>query len=102
MSVFDASSGSLCLDLANTWGDRSDAANDTLGEYRDLLVWARDAGVVDAEGCHRLAALLERKRAESIKVFNSAVVLRESVYRMGSAVAAGKIPDPAALRKHPS
>jgi predicted RNA-binding Zn ribbon-like protein len=95
MSVFDFPGGALCLDLANTWGNRSDAANDTLGGYDDLLAWAREAGVVDEDDHRQLEAVLERKRREAIEVFESAVVVREAVYRVCSAVAAGRTPDQA-------
>ena len=46
MSEFDYSGGALCLDFANTWGDRSDLGNDKLTGYHDLLGWAHGAGVV--------------------------------------------------------
>ncbi len=94
MSVFDFPGGALCLDFANTWGDRSDAANDTLGGYHDVLEWAVKAGVVDADDHDRLEAVLERKREEAIEVFESTIVVRDAVYRLCSAVAAGEPPDP--------
>jgi predicted RNA-binding Zn ribbon-like protein len=93
MSVFDFPSGTLCLDLANTWGDRSDTANDTLHGYSDVLEWAREAGVVDDEGSSRLEAQIEGEPEEASKVFGSVVAVREAVYRMSSAIAAGESPD---------
>jgi predicted RNA-binding Zn ribbon-like protein len=92
MSDFDYSSGSLCLDLANTWGNRSDAGSDRLLAYGDLLVWARGAGVVGEREHAELDKMAHREATRSFSVFRSAVELRDVVYRLCSATASGEKP----------
>ena len=45
---FDFSGGALCLDFANTLGDRPRSAEEHLHEWRDLVAWAEQAGVLSA------------------------------------------------------
>ena len=92
MSDFDYSSGSLCLDLANTWGDRSDAGKRPIIGYGDLLDWARGAGVVSEREHAELDKLVHREATRAFGVFRSAVELRDVVYRLCSATAAGEKP----------
>ena len=92
MSDFDYSSGSLCLDFANTWGDRSDTGKDGLTEYGELLEWAHGAGVVSKRERSELEKLAHREEARGFGVFRTAFELRDTVYRLCSATAAGEKP----------
>ncbi len=84
---FELSGGELCLDLANTVGDRPACERDRLHDYDALLRWSRQAELLsDAE--------VERLRTESTahprlarRVFGRAVELRESIYGLFSALA---------------
>jgi len=80
---FELSGGRLCLDLPNTLARRlTDAPLDQLGEYGQLVVWARQAGLVDdAQG----RALL----AEAARVLRRALGLREATYALMHAVVVG-------------
>ncbi len=94
MPDFDDSSGSLCLDFANTWGDRSDVGKDTLTDYGKLLDWAHGAGVVSDRDRSELEMLAYREEAKGFGVFRTAIELRDTIYRLCSATAAGeKLPE---------
>jgi predicted RNA-binding Zn ribbon-like protein len=92
MTEFEYSGGSLCLDLANTWGDRSDPADDGLKGYRELLGWAHGAGLVNDRERGELEKLAHAEAAKSFGVFRTALELRETVFRLCSSVAAGEQP----------
>ena len=93
MPEFEFSAGELCLDLANTWGNREDETDDQLSCYGDLLEWALQAGIVDDGGRRSLQRRANRHPTEAEDAFGSAVALREVVFRVCSAAAAGRSPD---------
>ena len=92
MTEFEYSSGSLCLDLANTWGDRSDPGDDGLKGYHELLGWAHGAGLVNDRERGELEKLAHAETAKSFGAFRTALELRETVFRLCSSVAAGEQP----------
>ena len=92
MHQFDFSGGALCCDLVNTWGDRSDPANERLGGYVELLEWAKQAEVLGEGVGSELADLARQKPGAADGVFGVAIELREAIYRAFSAAAAGKKP----------
>ena len=92
MPEFDFSGGSLCLDLANTWGNRADLENDRLSSYGDVLDWALGAGVLSERQRASLERLAHRHARKSDGVFRAALELREVVFRIFSAAADGEKP----------
>src|SRR5438876_261926 len=46
--LFELSGGTLCLDFANTWGDRARPETDRLRSYEALPAFARQTDVVPA------------------------------------------------------
>jgi len=93
MLEFEFSAGELCLDLANTWGNREDETDDRLSSYGDLLEWARQAEIVDDGGRRELLRRATRHPAEAVEAFDAVVALREVIFRVCSAVAGGRSPD---------
>jgi predicted RNA-binding Zn ribbon-like protein len=93
--TFDFSGGALCLDFANTVSGRPDAGTERLREFSDLLRWAGEAGVVDPEANERLARQAESDPRGARRTLAAAVALREALYRIFSALAAGGRPPPA-------
>jgi predicted RNA-binding Zn ribbon-like protein len=95
------SGGRLCLDFANTVGPREDVegeqAHDFLGGYTDLVAWARYADVLAAADESRLLAAAAAAPAAAGATFETAIGLREAIYRSFSTVAQGGTPDPADL-----
>jgi predicted RNA-binding Zn ribbon-like protein len=90
--TFEMSGGTLCLDFANTVGDRPSSTNEHLTGYTDLLAWGRQAGAVDTALAGRLERRAKRHKGEANRVFNEAIVLRERLYAIFSAFAAGSRP----------
>jgi len=95
---FEFSGGALCLDFVNTLGDRPRCAHDRLGEFSDLLRWAGEAEILDAPLQTRLAGRAARRPTEAREVFGRAIALREDLYRIFSAFAAGRRPGRRELR----
>jgi len=97
--------GDPALDFVNTVAGRTPApsnlgsliANDKLGEYRDLVLWARHAGLLDEAGGRELLRAAERRPREAARVLARAAGLREGLYRVLSGIMAGRRPDPADL-----
>jgi len=89
---FELSGGELCLDFANTIEDRPRAEQEHLHGWQDLVAWAEQAGVVTAP---ESAALRRKTRAHpraAGRALTRARELRELVYRVFHAVAAGTSP----------
>jgi predicted RNA-binding Zn ribbon-like protein len=92
MAEFEYSSGSMCLDLANTWGDRSDPASDRLMDAHDLLDWAHGAGILSDRERSDLEKLAHREAEKTVSVFRKALELRDTVFDLCSTTAAGRKP----------
>jgi predicted RNA-binding Zn ribbon-like protein len=94
--VLDQAKLSLALDFANTadWHAGPDPEERLTG-YQTVLDWARDKGILDEADAAGLAALAEDHPAEQREALERAIALREAVYHIFSAVAAGGAPDAA-------
>ncbi len=96
--LFELSGGRLCLDFANTVsGSRTVRPTERLRSYGDLVSWSRQAGVVTDGQAERLLRQAGRRPSDAAAVLERAVALREAIYRVFSAVAAGRAPGPADL-----
>ncbi len=89
---------SLCLDFTNTVGSHaSETQADYFGDYADLVAWARRAGILaDAEE-QRLIREAAARPADAQATLEQAVNLRETIYRIFSAIAGNRFPDDADL-----
>ena len=85
----------MCLDFANTVSERDGSAGyrDKLEGYIDLVAWSRQAELITEQEAKRLRGIASRQRAEARRVFESAVELREAIYRIFSAIAKGRPAD---------
>jgi len=90
IATLDRCGGDLALDFVNTLGGLREGPWDDewLHDYADLANWARSAGVLDAA-----PALPARARAAAA-AFRRAIALREHVYGVMAALAAGDAPPP--------
>src|SRR5215210_7648673 len=84
---FELTGGALCLDFANTWGDRRRPESDRLDGYPALLAFAGEAGLLDRRRTARLARHARAAAAEAARAYASARALREALYRVFSAQA---------------
>jgi predicted RNA-binding Zn ribbon-like protein len=93
--TFDLSGGRLCLDFANTLGDRGSAQpSEHLGSYGDLVAWAGQAGATTARAARGLLRTAAARPAQAHQVLSDALRLREAIYRVFAAVASGRTPRP--------
>jgi predicted RNA-binding Zn ribbon-like protein len=95
---FDLSAGALCLDFANALDGRgSDRPTERLARYGHLVAWGEQAGLLGPDEGRALEKEAGRhpRRAEAAR--GRAVALREALYRIFSARAAGGDPAPGDL-----
>jgi predicted RNA-binding Zn ribbon-like protein len=87
--------GALALDFTNTVGGTHSApTHEHLQSYADLVLFARQAGALDADEARRLGALAERRSSQAKAVLRRAIKLRESAWRVFSALAMETEPAP--------
>ncbi|UCE42384.1 MAG: ABATE domain-containing protein [Candidatus Aminicenantes bacterium] len=84
----------LCLDFANTlqW-HASENPQEHLNSYKDLMDWGHKKGILSEIDIQKLNREARRKPDASEKVLKRAIELREAIYRIFSAVAAGAHPE---------
>lgn len=88
----------LCLAFANTvhyYGGQD--PRDELAAYADLVSWCKRAGVITEGERRQLRREAQRRFCEAAEIFNKAVELRGSIYRVFSAVIGGHQPAEADL-----
>ena len=80
--------GYLCLDFANTaeW-HASDSPDESLNSYHDLLEWAQGVGVLPTQTAEHLGRTAGERQIEANAVLDRAISLRETIYRIFSAIA---------------
>jgi predicted RNA-binding Zn ribbon-like protein len=94
---FDLSGGALCLDFANTLGDRPRSEQERLHGPGDLLQWAFQTGSLPREARDEIAREATRRPEAARRAFARAIALRETLYRLFSARARGAAPAEADL-----
>ncbi len=86
--------GHLSLDFANTLEWRGSARErDWLTGYEALVAWALRAGAVDGREAEELRAYADWAPGSAAEVLAEARALREAVYRVAAALAAGGTPE---------
>ena len=85
--------GRLCLDFVNTvdWHG-SDHPKEWLTSFDELVKWAAHAGAIDQQTAESLMVEGRARPAEAAAVLREAVALREAMFRLFAAVAAGREP----------
>ena len=83
--------GRLCLGLANTVHPRTGRhVTDTLTGYSDLVAWNCSIGLLTEDQEQYLLREMRADPEEARTTFERAVALREAIYRIFAAVAAGE------------
>jgi predicted RNA-binding Zn ribbon-like protein len=97
--------GSLCLDFVNSVGARGISTSgevtirdEKLRDHLDLLAWARHAGALTDNESKRLEREYLGGVNEVTAIFRRAIHLRESLYRIFTAIALKKSAEPSHLR----
>jgi predicted RNA-binding Zn ribbon-like protein len=90
--------GTFCLDFVNTIPDRVDGSNrDHLGNFNDLIYWARKAKVIDNAGFSALEKSGGTNERKAKDFFTEAVNLRTLIYAIFQPVSQGHKVKPADL-----
>jgi predicted RNA-binding Zn ribbon-like protein len=78
----------LGLDFANTLNGRLTAhPQELLNSYADLVAWSQEARILTARQAEQLGHQATRRTTEAMSACERAIVLREAIYRIFSAVA---------------
>jgi predicted RNA-binding Zn ribbon-like protein len=89
--AFDLTGGSLCLNFANTLDKRlSSQPEDKLGGYEAFVAFGQQTGALPPSEARKLRQEGSRDKSEAARIFVRAVGLRELIFRIMSAVAAGR------------
>ena len=81
----------LCLDFANTRSWRgSETPTERLNDVADLLRWVKRTGGVDAQAVRPIETWSRERPDDAGALLAQAVAMRETIYRIFSAVAAGE------------
>ena len=89
--LFELSGGHLAVDFANTLGNRStDQPTELLQNYRSLVNWARQAGVLDATSARKFVREATRRKDDAEVARVRGIALREALFSAFAAVAAGR------------
>ena len=89
---FELNAGVLCLDFANTVSRRNvpGRATDLLANYGDFVTFAKQSKVISPQIARELLAAGLTEKRKAARVLEAAVILREAIFRVFSAVAAGR------------
>lgn len=95
--AFDLTGGELCLDFANTVEDRPRRSMEYLQGWADLVDWGLQAGALSRPQASALRRSGERDPGGADRVFQDALALRETIFRLFAALASGRAPGGADL-----
>lgn len=96
--VFEITGGHLCLDLANTLDRRPTAEpRELLRSFEDFISWGLQTGGIPDRTGRRLRRQARRDPREAERALGRARRVREEIFRIFSALAAGHPPPPRAL-----
>jgi|SRR5581483_7396655 len=83
----------LCLDFSNTIDWRtSDHPDELINSYADFVNWGRGTGLVSDREARQLLRAAAERPADASAVVEQAISIREAIYRLFSAIAAGGRP----------
>ena len=91
--VFELSGGALCLDFANTLGDRPRSASEHLNSYGDFLRFSSQAESIPSGDLKELERLYADCPTCADAAFKRILEVREAIYRIFSAEVASESPD---------
>jgi len=88
----------LCLDFANTVDDRLQARpEDMFTNYRDLVIWGQQTNIVSESEAQQMLEEAEWHPEAAKAVLQRAILLREAIFRIFSAVTQEEDPNAADL-----
>ena len=93
-STYTADAGHVVLDFTNTlsWRTREEKV-EFLKDYSDLVTWGKITGLLSEEQARFHTDQQLSQPEQSLAIYNRAITLRESIYRILSAFSNGLQPD---------
>lgn len=93
IATLDRVGNALPLDFANTVHSRFESdSREYLTSYADVLVWARDGGLLTAAQYRALRGVSDRHPRRAAAMYRRILELREVVYRLFLSIASGGAP----------
>src|SRR5918996_860358 len=89
----------LSLGFANTLDNRLIGPAERLNSYDDMVAWGHERGILTDRETEQLAQEAVRRPVEAASTLARAIVLREAIYRIFSAVAGGRVPEAAEMTR---
>src|SRR5437588_12356378 len=91
---FELVGDQVCLDFANTQHDRLDEhPRELLNSYNDLVSWSQEAQILTDSQAQRLCKEAAASPVHAAAVHKRAIVLREALFRLFSAIGHGSSPE---------
>src|SRR5512144_932868 len=89
---FELTGGALCLDFANTMPDQKapETRAEKLVTYADLLSWAVQSREITVSDARKLTNAANHSPSKSAAAMRRARELRQAIYSIFSALAAGR------------
>ncbi|MBI5035527.1 MAG: CGNR zinc finger domain-containing protein [Chloroflexi bacterium] len=85
--------GAVCLDFTNTAGNhKSDHPSEHLDSYTDLVAWSLHAGILTHRIAQQLHDQAARRSEAARQVYQRAIAIRESLYRIFFRIAEERSP----------
>lgn len=92
--------GRLCLDFVNTVDRETNGySHEWLNQYLDLVAWGQQTQALTVEQTKHLLKTAKQQPDYAQAVFNQAIQLRETLYRIFSAISARQPPEPQDLTR---
>jgi predicted RNA-binding Zn ribbon-like protein len=92
-SVIVAPRRDLCLDFANTLMYGGGKSQETLHDFAELVRWCDANGALGRDAAERAVLWSHKDALDTAAIFDEAIALREAIYRICFAIAAGKTPE---------
>jgi predicted RNA-binding Zn ribbon-like protein len=87
VEAFNFAGNRLCLDFTNTLHDRgTETQRDHFNTYADLVWWSQAAGILRSEETQLLLEEAKLHPTEAAQALQKAITLRETMYRIFSAI----------------
>jgi predicted RNA-binding Zn ribbon-like protein len=83
----------LCIDFANTRYWRGSEAIETVHDFPEMVRWCDTNAMLGREAAERALRWSEKHGRDAAAIFDDAIALRETIYRMCFAMADGKMPE---------
>src|SRR5260370_37284142 len=83
----------LCIDFANTRYWRGSEPVETVHDFSEMVRWCDTNAMLEREAAERALQWSEKHGRDAAGIFDHAIALRETIYRICFALADGKTPE---------